>query len=758
MIDAYATITTAWGGTYKPVDIYRVQEFNVDASMDTDTDQWLLTIGDPKAELIDTLRRDAEVRVSIFARDVKKFQALQTGFADEVGFDTDGNLQMNGRDMTSVAVDSQAPPNQWRNARPTEVIEREARQLKIGSKVQLPKTAPFKTLARDGSETYWEFWYRLMRKRSMWLWSEPDGILTGGFLDYNAKPSYKFGRPSGSFSSLNPGWIPVQHAMWKKSTANRIGEIFVIGHNAKGDSFPAHEKDTTISHWIKKPIRILTDSSARTQNETNASAHEEIFESIVGAVEWQLVIQNTDQLIRQNTTCEVNIPEIGLKGTFFVVGCKTFLSVEEGLYQVVRLRERNYALSKRTPDDPAMGQAVGVDEFGASNAKASLPVRWSNCFIYAANNHHGPWNMKEFLAVLLSICDQESGFRDVLEGHGSGTEHPYATGGQPPSIVVDPAGARRFQDNFRNEIGGNQLGVGPMQLTTYSYKVAADKLFDPNVVDQYVGGRWNPCSNIAVAASVLRGKLRDVGAEVGTPPLPIEQIWEGVRAYNGSGPQAENYKEIIKGKFTQYLGIVESSMTAAPGTDPAEADYSPVAVGARADLARKILNYKTNGQYRDDNGSQTAQLEATAKGQRVSSQCGGTVFLSDDVLKTILLLLDNGYKCGTYALCSDHNCLVDCNNPPCHPSRHSSGFAVDISSIGKGATGHLSLASGGLTCMTLTIQAMDLIRVSLSPSQIICDGVGNDHIQEVANHQWSGGKLQPQMYVGGHQNHIHVGF
>jgi prophage tail gpP-like protein len=750
MIDGYASITTARKGSSKPIDIYRLQDFNVDASMDTDTDQWTLTIGDPKAELIDTLRRDAEVRVSLYARDRKKFQVLQTGFADEVGFDTDGNLAINGRDMTSVAVDSQAPPNQWRNARPSEIIEKEARELGIGSRVELPKTAPFKTLARDGSETYWEFWYRLMRKRSMWLWSEPDGILTGGFLDYNAKPSYKFGRPSGSFTSNNPGWIAVEHAMWKKSTANRIGEVFVIGSNTKGSNFFAHEIDSTIKHWIKRPIKILSDSSARTQNETNASAKEEIFESIVGAIEWQLVIQNSDQLIRQNTTCEVNIPEMGLKGTFFVVGCKTFLSVGEGLYQVVRLRERNFALTKRIPDDPLLGQNIGVDEFGASNAKASLPVRWSNCFVYAANNHHGPWGMKEFLAVLLSMCEAETGFRNVRVG--GGPEHPYTTGDPIPSIVTDPAGAQRFQQQFENE--NPTRAVGPMQLYTQSYKLDADRLYDPATVgDQYIGGRWWPCSNIQAAAKALRAKA--AGQEVGSPPLPIEQIWPAVRAYNGAGPVAEKYMNDVKASYPGYLSMVNSSMTTAD--TPSDADYTPVAEGPRADLARRILDYMAKGLYKDGNDTKT-ELQLTAQGKRVPSKCGGEVFLDDMPLKSILLLLDNGYKVGAWVFCSTHDCHVDCGNPPCSVSRHAVGFAVDISHIGKGATGHLSLGTGGLTCATLTIQAMDLIRLTLNPSQIICDGVGNDHIDEVAAHQWNRGKLQPSWVVGGHTNHIHVGF
>lgn len=753
-VDCYATITTAWKGGYKPVDIYRVQEFDVDASMDTDTDQWSLTVGDPKAELVDVLSRDSEVRVSLFARDVKQFQVLQTGFADEIGFDTDGNLQFNGRDMTSVAVDSQAPPYQWRNMRPDTLIKMEARKLSIGSRLEIAPMAALKTIARDGSESYWEFWYRLVRKRSMWIWAEPDGALVSGFLDYNAKPSYKFGRPSGAFSSNNPGWIPVEHATWKKTTSNRIGEVFVMGHN-KTTKFHARLLDDTITHWIKKPLKIMTDSTARTQNETNASAKEEIFESIVGAIEWNLVIANSDQIIRQNTTAQVNLPEIGLSGTFFVVGCKTFMSVGEGLYQVVRLRERNYALSKRSPTDPALGQDVGVDEFGAANAESPLDVRWANCFIYAANNHHGPWAMKDFMAVLIAMAQHESTLRDVKQG---GTrEHPYATGEDIKSIVTDPEWVRKFRQDFGGNDHNDDVGVGPMQLSTQSYKVAADKLYNPSVVDELVGGRWNPCSNIQEGAIVLRGKCGDVGAERGDQvPLPIEQLHDCVRAYNGAGPAAEAYANSVMAAVPGILSQVEAAMTTTPNSGAAMADMTPVAIGTRAQLAREILGYAQKGQYTNlSRGDTVGQIQAMARNETVKNQCGSHVYIDSQVLKTLLLLLDNGWKVGCSALAADHSCQVAGTS---RVSRHPLGFACDISGLGKGSTGMLSIAGGGLTVTTLVIQAMDLIRLSLNPSQIICDGVGNVHVQSVANHQWTGGHLAPTFVVDGHRNHIHVGY
>jgi prophage tail gpP-like protein len=752
-VGAYAVVTTAWGGTYKPKNVYRVQEFSVDAAMDTDTDQWSITLGDTDAQLVDVLKRDNEVRMQIFARDSKEFQVLQTGFADEVGFDLEGNLVFNGRDMTAVAVDSQALPNQWENGRPDKIITKEAHDLRIGSRVQIAPTKPFKHIARDGSESYWEFWYRLMRKRSMWLWAEPDGALIGGFLNYDKAPTYYFGVPKGTSLVKSGKWIPVEQAAWKKTTTSRIGEIFVVGNNGT-KNFVVHQPDDTIERWIKRPIKIITDTTARTENMANATAKEEMFDSMVGAVEWQLTVMETGRLIRQNTMAEVNLPTIGLHGTFFVVGAKTIMD-SSGLYQVVRLREKGYALDKRIPSDPQLTESQGsVDSLGARNAAATIDVRWANCFVYAANNHHGPWAFKDFLAVLLAVCDCETGFRNVRQGGSE--EHPGIH--NVPSIVTDPAGYRHFRETFANQAGtpgsGGERAVGPMQLYSRPFKVNADKLYDAQLVDEFVGGRWEPCSNIQEAAIVLRGFARSAGVEAGTKiPLPIDQIWPAVGMYNG-GPDWRNksesrkYVECVKGKFPGYLALIEAGMTLTSDTEQP-------ATGTKSELAQKILDYHAQGKYRDHNGQQIPQITAMRDGKTVHNQCGEDVSIDDQVLQTLVTLLDNGWFIGTNALAADHSCNVKGST---RTSRHPQGFAVDISDVGDAKTGFLNIGVGGLTCETYVIKLMDFVRGSMGPSQIICDGVGNVHVQEVANHQWNDGKLQPNWVVSGHRNHVHVGF
>jgi hypothetical protein len=66
---------------------------------------------------------------------------------------------------------------------------------------------------------------------------------------------------------------------------------------------------------------------------------------------------------------------------------------------------------------------------------------------------------------------------------------------------------------------GKCQGVGPMQLTSKGYQDQADQL----------GGCWRPLRNLWVGFSVLATNIRRDG------------LHDGVRAYNGSGPAAEQY-------------------------------------------------------------------------------------------------------------------------------------------------------------------------------------------------------------------------
>lgn len=110
-----------------------------------------------------------------------------------------------------------------------------------------------------------------------------------------------------------------------------------------------------------------------------------------------------------------------------------------------------------------------------------------------------------------AILEQESGGGWNIFGHD-------------PTIY---AGAGRVTRHkylaYKTEriISGDRLmqGVGPLQLTWWSTQDEADR----------EGGCWRPRINMRIGFRTLAGNIRRYGH------------WQGIRAYNGSGPNAVRY-------------------------------------------------------------------------------------------------------------------------------------------------------------------------------------------------------------------------
>ena len=571
MISARAVLITKWNKHgYRPLSIPSVETFDIDGAMDSDSDTWTFEIGDPSHELINVLRRDNEVRANIFAVTERAVEPLHSGFADEIMLSENNVLVFSGRDISAPAVDSIAPPKQFRGMKPEQIVSREARALKIGGRLRLQPGPAMGRISRDGSETYWEFWHRFYRKRAMWIWAGADGSLHAGHLNYNQKPAYQFGYPTRRHTGQKKlGWIAVERVELRKSTTSRVGEVWVLGEHG-GNPFIAKAYDVTTAEWVKRPNKLIQSSQAKNIREAKAEAWLEVFESKVGALEITLTVADPGYLIRQNRMALLNIPEVGLTGKWFVVGSR-YVGGAEGLYQVVRLREKGYALSRRVPADP---QAPQEPNRNTSNTfGASLDVPFGNFFVNAARKHHGPWDFNLFLACLLAMGQMESGHQNKREGGSEIYYHWKARAtrgaGRNPNDPgygnqEDQHGRtkREWQELFANDPGNplnpfsRDAGVGVMQLTTHSFKVAADKM-NGGKVDEYTGNRWNPEWNIMEAAAVLLGKLS------GIPPGG-NNIYLGVKAYNGSGPAAERYaREVRKLVEETYLPKVEEGIQSA---------------------------------------------------------------------------------------------------------------------------------------------------------------------------------------------------
>ena len=307
-----AIVTTRWGGhAYRPRIIRTVEQFTVDSAMDTDADSWSIEISDPWGEYVDTLERDSEVRVQLFGVGNSP-DYLVTGYADTVEYDESGTLTIAGRDMSALAMDSEVPPKQFRHVRGWAVVDQQAKELGF-TKTRLAHGKMIRKVAHtDGSESYWEFWYRLYRHEKMWIWCDPDGTLRADFLKYGGNPNYWLGVPKSSDSGrIKESHIPVEQFGVRKNSQTRVAEAYVYFHKGKTGSHQI-AIDPTMKAWEKRPRRILLDSNARTDKGAMKTGWEEIFEGKVGEIEYTITIPDPSFLLRQNTIARLRLPDFNL--------------------------------------------------------------------------------------------------------------------------------------------------------------------------------------------------------------------------------------------------------------------------------------------------------------------------------------------------------------------------------------------------------------------------------------------------------------
>src|SRR5262245_55717046 len=343
-----AIITTRWGGGgYRPLVMHNIESYYVDTAMDNDSDPWSLDIGDPTGEYFELLHRDNEVRVELFGAGSGAGDNgyIMTGIADTVNWNDEGVMSITGRDLSSLATDSTLLPGKFKSRPAWSIIEQQARDLGFSrfslSRAQVVK----KTQNTDGSESYWEFWYRIVRKDQMWLYTTPEGILVSTRLDYNQPITYRFGNAKPGQTNV----IPVEQFEFVKSSSSRVGAVRGYAHSGKS-GFSWELEDGDNRGWIKRPFKILYDVDAKTTKDLEKLVKEEIFESKVGAVEIKLTVVDPGFPIRQNKVATVHLDDIGLDGEFFIVGVRMQAN-SNGFVQEVRMREKTYALTRRVPKD-----------------------------------------------------------------------------------------------------------------------------------------------------------------------------------------------------------------------------------------------------------------------------------------------------------------------------------------------------------------------------------------------------------------------
>jgi prophage tail gpP-like protein len=190
--DLRAVVNTRWKNGYADLPVYSVESYYVDTALDNDTDTWNLAIGDPRGEFMELMKRDSEIRIKLFG--AGKQGQIMTGIADDASY-ADGTWTLTGRDYSSLATDSTVPPTHFRQLRAWAIVDSQAKGLGFRNRRLTQGKMVKKVQFTDGSESYWDFWWRLYRKEQMWIWCEPDGTLIASTLNYSNNVDYYIGDP-----------------------------------------------------------------------------------------------------------------------------------------------------------------------------------------------------------------------------------------------------------------------------------------------------------------------------------------------------------------------------------------------------------------------------------------------------------------------------------------------------------------------------------------------------------------------------------
>lgn len=619
---AIISVSTGRSGV-RQIPVQRVSSYMTQQSLDNDADSFSIDLGDATNELALCLDRDNEVRVQLYLDNERgSLVPIFKGIVDSAECGTDFLLSMEGRDEPSaLAVDTDALFGHWKKQAPHKFIA--GRAAKIGvTNVRIAKMSTIGSIRTDGSEKEWGLWYRLARAKGMYMWSDEVGKLIVDKLGFSLEPTYRFGdAPKG----LGLGyWQAVVDFSQGSNKQGRIQKVLVYGEDAKkGRAIVAQSIDPSIASWKRKPLSILTDTAAKNQNDLKKTADDEVFESIVGTQEIELTIHDSGLVIEQNKMAVVNLPKYGIDmEPWFVVGVQRRGGLE-GMTQVVRLRERGFAISKRVPKAPvlknAKDSAADKPTGSIAAALAQSGVKWADSFVRATMEFGDPagWDSAVFLGTLLSICQVESSFHNI-RGIESGAINrvewmPYDrwvnSGERLKSDKTSSELFHEYQRTFANERRNplsprhpnSNTAVGPMQLVSDSYVIWADEFGwnGAKKTGEYDGGRWNPDSNIRAAARALVQKLN---ASPPANPNEPNTIWLGVERYYGSGNPTDDqayaasvrkqYKALYETQASGAIAIVKPLPVGSTDTAMNIPGYGALRLpDSTPDPARKAINF-----------------------------------------------------------------------------------------------------------------------------------------------------------------------
>ncbi|MEP6978176.1 MAG: hypothetical protein ABI948_08995 [Thermoleophilia bacterium] len=123
------------------------------------------------------------------------------------------------------------------------------------------------------------------------------------------------------------------------------------------------------------------------------------------------------------------------------------------------------------------------------------------------------------LAIACAFLEQESGGGHNVFGHDRDRHGNYVFPAKDGTVAVTEELYKEYKHRRGPKGDGGMQGVGPMQLTFFSFQDRADEL----------GGCWHPRANMQAGFEHAAELIRRSGMNL------------GIKTYNGSGPQADHY-------------------------------------------------------------------------------------------------------------------------------------------------------------------------------------------------------------------------
>ncbi|MDQ5820061.1 MAG: hypothetical protein M3540_01295 [Actinomycetota bacterium] len=148
------------------------------------------------------------------------------------------------------------------------------------------------------------------------------------------------------------------------------------------------------------------------------------------------------------------------------------------------------------------------------------------------------------LAVACAFLEQESGGGHNVFGHDRDGRGNFIFPAKDGVVPVTEQLYKEYKARRGAEGKGGMQGVGPLQLTWFSFQDAADKQ----------GGCWNPRANMAVGFAHAAALIRRNGMQL------------GVKSYNGSGPAADRYLAQMLPRIEKWRRQLKTPAKAQTGT------------------------------------------------------------------------------------------------------------------------------------------------------------------------------------------------